>query len=167
MQFNTQESTPPPTQEKQEKGAGYFFAAIRVWSISSIWSVWSTSSIGSIEFIAFIGSTRSKTVQGKGPRAKSREQEIRGQTSEVSRAGRTPEALTRELIETALQTQEEARPKTAREALRAAGRVHPLSETLRRKIIPGVTLEEVRLALKQADGPSLSDIILEQRGSKS
>jgi len=83
------------------------------------------------------------------------------------RAGRTPEALTRELIETALQTQEEARPKTAREALRAAGRVHPLSETLRRKIIPGVTLEEVRLALKQADGPSLSDIILEQRGSKS
>jgi len=85
---------------------------------------------------------------------------------QARRAGRSPEALTRELIETALLTSEEARPKTAREVLQAADRVRPLNETLRRKIIPNVTLDEVRMALTQAAGPSISEIILEQRGPK-
>ncbi len=85
---------------------------------------------------------------------------------QARREGKTLKALTREIIEAALQAHEEARPKTAREALQAAGRVHPLSGTLRRKIIPGVSLDEVRLALAQANGPSLSDLILEQRGPK-
>jgi hypothetical protein len=41
----------------------------------------------------------------------------------------------------------------------------PLSPTLRNKIIPGVTLDEVRTILSQATGPSLGEIINEQRGS--
>lgn len=85
---------------------------------------------------------------------------------QARRAGKAPEVLTRELLETALQAREEARPRTAREVLQAAGRVRSLSETLRCKIIPGVTLDEVRMALTQATGPSLSEIILEQRRPK-
>lgn len=85
---------------------------------------------------------------------------------QARRAGKALEALTRELLEAALQTQEEARPRTPREVLQALGRVRPLSETLRCKIIPGVTLDEVRMVLTQAAGPSLSEIILEQRGPK-
>jgi hypothetical protein len=93
--------------------------------------------------------------------------QTREQLEEQARkTGKTMEALACELIETALETRQEARPKTAREVLQAAGRIRSLSDTLRRKIIPNVTLEEVRLALTQARGPSLSDIILEQRGSK-
>ena len=76
------------------------------------------------------------------------------------------EALTCELLETALQAQQETPCRTARAVLQAAGRVRPLSESLRRKIIPGVTLDEVRHALIQAAGPTLSNIILEQRGPK-
>ena len=93
--------------------------------------------------------------------------QTRQQLEEQARkAGKTVEALTRELIETALETRQEDRPSTARAALRAAARVRPLSDTLRRKIIPNVPLDEVRLALSRAAGPSLSDLILEQRGPK-
>lgn len=82
-------------------------------------------------------------------------------------SGKSPELFIRELIEKALQTHDEARPRFsgAREVLQASGRVHPLSETLRRKIIRGVTLGEVRAALTQAPGPTLSEIILQQRKS--
>ncbi len=83
---------------------------------------------------------------------------------QARREGKTIEALTREFIEAALQAHQQVRAKTARDALQAAGRVRPLSETLRRKIIRDVSLDEVRLALAQAAGPSLSDLILEQRG---
>ncbi len=86
---------------------------------------------------------------------------------QARKAGKAPEIFTRELVESALEAREEAQPKTAREVLLAMGQVRPLSETLRRKIIPGVTLDEVRAALTQAAGPSLSEIILEQRGPKS
>jgi predicted DNA-binding protein len=82
------------------------------------------------------------------------------------KAGKSPEMLTRELLETALQAYEEVQPQTVREVLQNLGRVHPLSENLRRKIIPGVTLTEVRTALTQAAGPSLTEIILAQRGPK-
>ena len=41
-----------------------------------------------------------------------------------------------------------------------------LSPTLRGKIIPGVTLDEVRTILAHTAGPSLCDIIQEQRGAK-
>lgn len=85
---------------------------------------------------------------------------------EARTTGKKIEVLSRELLEGALKSRETARPKTTREVLQAKGRVRPLGDTLRRRIIPGVTLEEVRKALTQAGGPSLSDIILEQRGPK-
>ncbi len=56
-------------------------------------------------------------------------------------------------------------PRTTTEVLQAAGRTRLLSEALRQKIIPGVTRDEVRSALSEATGPSLSEIILEQRGA--
>ena len=85
---------------------------------------------------------------------------------QARRAGKAPEAFTRELVESALEAWAETQPKTAREVLEALGRIRPLGETLRRKIIPGVTLDEVRVALTQAAGPSLSEIVLEQRGPR-
>lgn len=85
---------------------------------------------------------------------------------QARRAGKAPEAFTRELVETALDARKKAQPVTTREALLAAGRIRPLGETLRRRIIAGVTLDEVRAAMAEAAGPSLGDIILEQRGPK-
>ena len=87
--------------------------------------------------------------------------------AQARQTGTTPEGLTRELLETALHAQAKPQRRIAREILQAAGRVRPLSDTLRRQIIPGVTLDEVRQTLSQAAGPSLSDIIQEQRGSKA
>jgi hypothetical protein len=86
---------------------------------------------------------------------------------QARRAGKTPESFTRELVETALDAQVQAQPKTTLEALQAAGRIRPLSDDMRRRIIPGVTLNEVRAAMTEAAGSSLSEIILEQRGPKS
>ena len=76
------------------------------------------------------------------------------------RAGKAPEEFTRELVEAALQSYEAGRPQTTRQVLQAAGQVRPLSDNLRRKIIPGVTLAEVRATLAESGGPSLSEIIL-------
>jgi hypothetical protein len=84
---------------------------------------------------------------------------------QAGKMGKAPDEWTREVIESALRTGESPRPQTTTEVLQAAGRVRPLSEALRRKIIPGVTLDEVRNALSKAAGPSLSEIIVKQRGS--
>lgn len=88
---------------------------------------------------------------------------------QARKRGQRVEVLSRELLETVLTSDEHetARPHTAREVLQAAGRVRPLSDVLRRKIIPGVTLDEVRTILSQAGGPPLSDLIQELRGPKS
>jgi hypothetical protein len=86
---------------------------------------------------------------------------------QARKAGQAVEVLSRELLETALASREVARPQTTREVLQVAGRTRPLSDTLRGKIIPGVTLDEVRTILSHAGGPSLSDMIQEQRGAKS
>jgi len=85
---------------------------------------------------------------------------------QARRSGRAVEILSRELLETALQTYETVQPRTTREVLQAAGRVRSLSATLRSKIIPGVTLNEVRAILAQTTSPSLSEVIHEQRGPK-
>ena len=85
---------------------------------------------------------------------------------QARRAGKAPEVLGRELLEAALRAQEQPRPGTVREVLQATGRIRPLSDALRAKIIPGVTLEEVRAALSRAAGPSLSELVQEQRGPK-
>jgi hypothetical protein len=81
-------------------------------------------------------------------------------------AGKAPEALSRELLETALRGPKAPPHRTARDVLETLDRTRSLSETLRRRIIPGVTLDEVREALSRAAGPSLGDIVLEQRGPR-
>lgn len=86
---------------------------------------------------------------------------------QAQKVGQTPEVLGRELLESALHSGQVVPPHTTRDVLHAAGRLRPLSDTLRNKIIPGVTLDEVRTILSRAGGPSLSDIIEEQRGVKS
>jgi plasmid stability protein len=86
---------------------------------------------------------------------------------QAQKAGQAVEVLSRELLEAALKSSEVVRPRTTREILQAAGRARPLSETLRSKILPDVTLDEVRAILAHAAGPSLSDIIQEQRGVKA
>jgi len=85
------------------------------------------------------------------------------------RVGRPPESLIQDLVEAALREERmgEGSGKSAREILEASGRVRPLSEALRRRIIPGVSLKEVRSALSQAGGPSLSELVLKQRGPHS
>lgn len=87
--------------------------------------------------------------------------------AQARRTGQDPAMLSRELLESALQAREAAQPRAAREVLQAAGRVRPLGATLRNRITPAVTLEEVRMILRQAAGPSLSEIIQEQRGTKA
>lgn len=81
--------------------------------------------------------------------------------------GKDPATLSRDLLVSALQGCESARAQTASDLLRAAGRVRPLSKSLRDKIIPAVTLDDTRAILKQASGPSLSEIIQDQRGAKA
>ena len=81
--------------------------------------------------------------------------------------GQDPATLSRELLESALQARESVQSRTTREVLQAAGRVRPLSTTLRDRIIPAVTLEEVRMIFKQAGGPSLGEIIEDQRGPRA
>jgi hypothetical protein len=83
---------------------------------------------------------------------------------QARRLGQAPEVLSRTLLEAALAAYEVTPSITAREVLEATGRLRPLSAGLRHKIIPGVTLDEVRAILSQAAGPSLSDIIHAQRG---
>jgi predicted DNA-binding protein len=85
---------------------------------------------------------------------------------QAHRVGKPPEIFMRDVLESALQVSEQTSPTTTREVLAAMGRIRPLSQTLRRKIIPGVTLEEVRVALSRANEPPLSELILEQRGRK-
>ncbi len=85
---------------------------------------------------------------------------------EARKARKSPEELTRELIEMSVRAGAIG-GQTTREVLQASGRVVHLSESLRRKIIPGVTLEEVRASLSTAGGPPLSEIVLGQRGPRS
>jgi hypothetical protein len=86
-------------------------------------------------------------------------------------AGKTPESLTQEIVERAVAEktapQEGAEPLTARQILEATGRVTVLSVSLKQKIIPGVKLEAVRTTLDHTGGPTLSEILLEQRESSS
>jgi len=87
----------------------------------------------------------------------------------AERAGKTPEALTTELIESMLQQNTEEgdwQRDAVRQVLLAAGHLRLLSPKLRQRINPNVTLEEVRAALARAGGKPLSEIILEQRGPR-
>jgi hypothetical protein len=81
----------------------------------------------------------------------------------ADRLGKEPEQVAKELVEASL-GDEKAGPRASREIFEAAGLLVPLSDELRKMIIPGVTLEEVQAAYGSMPGPSLSDIVIEQRG---
>lgn len=88
----------------------------------------------------------------------------------AEQTGKTPESLMREILERALVDQnappvQKSSPErlATKKILEATGRVRVLSPDLRKRIIPGVTLAEVRTALDKAGGPSLSQIVLEHR----
>jgi plasmid stability protein len=83
----------------------------------------------------------------------------------AARENKSVEALSSEVLEKALAEGSDG-ALTVRAMLEAAGRVASLGPGLRQRIIPGVSLKEVRESLASAGGPSLSEIILEQRGSK-
>lgn len=83
----------------------------------------------------------------------------------ASKEGKSIEDLTGEMLEKAVVKGVNGMAG-AREILEAAGRVRPLGSALRQRIIAGVSLEQVRRSLAQVEGPSLSEIILEQRGPK-
>ncbi|MEA3309937.1 MAG: hypothetical protein U9Q70_10555 [Chloroflexota bacterium] len=84
----------------------------------------------------------------------------------VDQEGRSLERLLQDLLERFLEanTAATASSKTARQVLLAAGRIRPLSDDLRKKSVPDVTLEEIRTSLAQTGSPALSEIVLEQRG---
>jgi hypothetical protein len=95
----------------------------------------------------------------------------------AAEAGTTPEALVQKLLQEQFEAPEAAGsltgpssaatpPTTAREVLAASGRLREIGPHLRARIIPGVTLEEVRQSLSRAGGPSLSEIVLANRGPK-
>src|SRR4051794_33412047 len=92
----------------------------------------------------------------------------------AAEAGTTPEAMVRRLLQEEFGAAESpASPltplsgavpaMTAREVLAGAGRLRELGPYLRGRIIPGVTLEEVRASLARAGGPPLSEIVLSNR----
>ena len=84
---------------------------------------------------------------------------------QARKAGKGPEDLGRELLEAALQSLD--KPDSTRAILKAMGRTRPLGDSLRAKIISGITLDEVRKSLSETAGPSLSELISAQRGPKS
>lgn len=86
--------------------------------------------------------------------------------AEAGRLGKPEEELAREWVAERLEKPKSERER-AREALRAAGLLaEPTSEMKKRAARSKATLEEVRAALDRAGGKPLSEIILEQRGSK-
>lgn len=86
---------------------------------------------------------------------------------QADRLGKPPQLVAQEwLIERLSGLASEHRNERAkvRAALRAAGLLGELTPALRQRANPTVSLEEVEEALARAGGPSLSEIILEQRG---
>lgn len=58
-------------------------------------------------------------------------------------------------------------PKNIRDYLQEAGLVVSMSDSLRQRIVYDVTLDEVIDMLAEAGGPSLSEIVDEQRGPRA
>ena len=76
------------------------------------------------------------------------------------------EKVSEEILEEAL-AKELPRRQVARRILEEAGELRPLGDELRGLIVRlDIPLEEVRAALGTWEGPSLSEIIIEQRGPR-
>ena len=79
--------------------------------------------------------------------------------------GKPPEVLSRDILEAALRPPP-LKAKDTPEILEAAGMRTSLGPGLRAMIVRDVPLGEVRASLAAKEGPTLSDIVLEQRGPK-
>lgn len=85
------------------------------------------------------------------------------------RTGKPAHKVLLELLEEALKKNSSALPKqkqSAAQILKASGRLCILSPHLQEKIISSVTLKDVQATFRKRSGKSLSDIIIEQRGSQ-
>jgi predicted transcriptional regulator len=81
--------------------------------------------------------------------------------------GRTPVELTQELVENSVETETATPAKTARELLEEAGMLRPLGDELKSMIGDSPpSLDEVIEILSNAGGPSLGEILDQQRGPK-
>jgi hypothetical protein len=76
-----------------------------------------------------------------------------------------PEDISKAILEAALR-EEPIMNKPAQEILADAGLLCERSGALAIPTAEEISLDEIRAALTVADGPTLSDIILEQRGRK-
>ena len=85
----------------------------------------------------------------------------------ANQLGKPLEEVSEEIIEAALPAEESSSPKTVRQILEEAGMLSSLSDTLRAMIVRrDIPLEEVRRTVDSWGGPSLSEIIDEQRGPR-
>lgn len=85
----------------------------------------------------------------------------------AAQLGKPLEEVSEEILEAALPPETLPGPKTTEEILEAAGMLRPLGDTLRAMIVRrDIPLEEVIAHLDAIGGPSLSEIIDEQRGPK-
>ncbi len=88
---------------------------------------------------------------------------------QADRLGKSPQRVVQEwLIERldVLASETDNERARVKAALRAAGLLGELTPALRERANPTVPLEEIEAALARAKGPSLSEIILEQRGPR-
>jgi hypothetical protein len=87
------------------------------------------------------------------------------------KCGKPVQTVIRESLEAALapdlDAAEPPQPvRSAREILRESGMLSEISPTLRKTFVPDVTIEELHEMTRNAGGPLVSEIILEQRGPK-
>ena len=94
-------------------------------------------------------------------------QSYRDLQEQAQRSGKSLDLFTRDILEEALRRANVSSvPESTRDILEAGDRVRSLSPDLKERIISGVMLEEVREMLGCIHRPSLSEVILEQRGPK-
>lgn len=88
---------------------------------------------------------------------------------EATRAGKPAAAIAQEWLVERLAASPRPEPDEGTrvlEVLRASGKLVELDPELQKRADPTISLEEVQAALDRAGGKPLSQIILEQRGSK-
>ena len=85
----------------------------------------------------------------------------------ASKGGQEPQEAALRILQKELAPEAKSEREQVIEALRASGLVRPLSEDLRQMIDPDIDYEAVRRELAERSfDPSLSQIILENRGEK-
>jgi hypothetical protein len=87
-------------------------------------------------------------------------------SAEAKARGQAMEDYSRELFESAFEKSRKSSKQTARELLEAAGMLRPFGDELRKLITSDVPLDEIVEEMSKAGGPSLGEILDQQRGPK-